>query len=272
MVPAPVRTALDEELTDHGRALAKALLGDVDLRPRRLPAGHTVTRFSFEPIPSPGVPRPVPSGLLARTSVLPHLDREDEFHDINELWRRNDPDARARAAAFEWVVVVVVAFAVAFLIKTFALQTFEIPSESMRPTLEINDRVVVNKLAYAIGSGVERGDVIVFDRPMEARTDDPNEPDELIKRVIGVPGDTVEAHRGLIYVNSKPIRESAYLGPTVLSHSFPSPINVPKGTVFVMGDNRDHSFDSRFFGPIPASTIVGRAMYIVWPFGRASGL
>ena len=274
VVPPSSRTPVDIDQTDRGRALAEALLGNADLPTRRRinGDGHAPVVRSAGVALLERPPRHPPIGGLVPAIHLPRLEAVDPTYGIDDLRNRQEPVSRGRAAAIEWAVVAVVALIVAVLIKTFIFQTFEIPSESMEHTLEIGDRVVVNKLAYSIGGGVERGDVIVFDRPAAARTGDPNQPAELIKRVIGVPGDTVEARQGLIYVNGKAVKESGYLQPKMLSHDFPTPISVPPGTVFVMGDNRTHSYDSRFFGPIPTSTIVGRAVLIVWPYSRMTSL
>jgi len=158
----------------------------------------------------------------------------------------------------EWVVIAGGALLVAFVIKTFLLQAFYIPSLSMAPTLKINDRVLVNKLSYDLHP-VHRGDVVVFKSP-------PNEGSQikdLIKRVIGLPGETVESRDGHILINGQPLNEP-YLGPDV----FTGPVEkiiVPPGQYWVMGDNRPNSRDSRFFGTIPKSLIIGRAFVRVWP-------
>jgi signal peptidase I len=178
----------------------------------------------------------------------------------------------------EWVVVVAGAIGVALLIKTFVLQAFFIPSESMEPTLLVGDRVLVNKLSYHLHD-VNRGDVVVFERPdgeTEAIKD-------LIKRVIGLPGDTVVFKDGQVYVNGQQLREPYLPTGTITipgpgSAAYPHKCTVddlckiPDGSVWVMGDNRSNSKDSRYFGPIPESKIVGRAFVIVWPFSRFGGL
>lgn len=158
----------------------------------------------------------------------------------------------------EWVVIAGGALLVAFVIKTFLLQAFYIPSLSMAPTLKVNDRVLVNKLSYDLHP-VHRGDLIVFESP-------PNEGSQtkdLIKRIVGLPGDTVESSDGHVVINGRQLDEP-YLQPDV----FTGPIEkttVPAGRYWVMGDNRTNSRDSRFFGTIPKSLIVGRAFVRVWP-------
>lgn len=159
----------------------------------------------------------------------------------------------------EWVAVIVGALVVALVVKTFLIQAFYIPSESMIPTLEVGDRVLVNKLSYEFGD-LDRGDVIVFDRPGGPGADGIA---ELIKRVVALPGETVEAHDNQVFVDGEPI-EDGYLPAGTVTTDFP-PTQIPEGQVWVMGDNRTASDDSRRFGPIPIDDIVGRAFVIIWP-------
>jgi signal peptidase I len=158
----------------------------------------------------------------------------------------------------EWVAIAGGALLIAFLIKTFLLQAFYIPSLSMDPTLKINDRVLVNKLSYDLHD-VNRGDIVVFESP-------PNETSEekdLIKRVIGLPGETVEAHDGRIFIDGQALDEP-YLEPHVQTGTV-DPVTIPADHYWVMGDNRGNSRDSRYFGAIPESLIIGRAFVRVWP-------
>ena len=161
--------------------------------------------------------------------------------------------------AIEWVVIVVGAFVVALVVKTFLIQAFYIPSESMFPTLTEDDRVLVNKLSYRLHD-VRRGDLVVFERP-------PSEPDstikDLIKRVVALEGETIEERDGELYIDGR-LLEEPYLDDGVDSRNLVRTV-VPEGHVFVMGDNRDASRDSRFFGPIDTELIVGRAFVQVWP-------
>ncbi len=180
---------------------------------------------------------------------------------------------RQRAASLrnllEWVAVIVGAVLVAVLIKTFLVQAFRIPSESMVPTLEIGDRVLVNKLSYR-AHDINRGDVVVFTRPPGLPAG-PGEPEDLIKRVIGVPGDTVQAKDGSMYVNGK-LLEEPYLPPGTSTVNLDKPVTLQEGQAWVMGDNRNNSQDSRVFGPIQTSTVIGRAFTIMWPPGRIASL
>ena len=173
-----------------------------------------------------------------------------------------EPEPKAKASTVrnvvEWVVIAAGALLVALVIKTFLLQAFYIPSLSMAPTLQINDRVLVNKLSYDLHD-VHRGDLVVFESP-------PNEGSQtkdLIKRVIGLPGETVESQNGHILINGQ-VLEEPYLGPDVTTGPLEK-ITVPSEHLWVMGDNRPNSRDSRFFGAIPESLVIGRAFVRVWP-------
>jgi signal peptidase I len=166
-------------------------------------------------------------------------------------------------------VLLVLALVAALLIKTFLVQAFYIPSGSMQPTLKKGDRVLVNKLAYRLGDP-HRGDVVVFERP-------PSEPDteikDLIKRVIGLPGETIATDEiGRILVDGQAIDESGYLPEGALSTTRIPEQRIPDDHYWVMGDNRGQSKDSRVFGPIPRSLLVGNAFVRVWPLGDFSGL
>lgn len=183
--------------------------------------------------------------------------------------RRRQSKHKARSplrSLVEWGIVIGGALAVALVIQAFLFQAFYIPSESMEPTLQTGDRVLVNKLSYDLHD-VNRGDVVVFERPPN---EPPSEVHDLIKRVVGLPGDTVEGVDGVVLVNGEPLDES-YLASGTITSPF-SAVVVPEDHVFVMGDNRGNSRDSRFFGPIDESLIVGRAFVIVWPLGRVGGL
>lgn len=177
-----------------------------------------------------------------------------------------------RGASFvEWVLVIVGAILLALVVKVFLLQAFYIPSLSMSPTLRVGDRVLVNKLSYRLHD-VNRGDVIVFERPASETSS--TIPD-LIKRVVGLPGESISFIDGAVYVDGKRLDESYLSDGTVTSSAnapnkctAEAPCVVPSGQVWVMGDNRSDSKDSRYFGSIEESTIVGRAFVTVWPLGR----
>ncbi len=184
----------------------------------------------------------------------------------------------------EFPVLVVAAFALALLIKTFVLQAFYIPSGSMLPTLEVGERILVEKISYRLGSP-DRGDVVVFERSLDPAVPSPHEDDSVpedivnafkslfgwptggeqdyVKRVMAVGGDTIEGREGVVYVNDEPVDEP-YLPKGVVTSDFPTQ-QIPEGQIFVMGDNRGSSDDSRNFGPVPDDEVVGRAFLSIWP-------
>jgi signal peptidase I len=177
----------------------------------------------------------------------------------------------------EWVLVIAVALTAAFLIRTFVFQQFYISGPSMRTTLAQNDRVLVNKLSYRLHD-VNRGDVVVFDRV--TTNGGAVQHDDLIKRVIGLGEETIEIRSCEVFVDGMLLVEP-YLDPAHLSRPDPvarcnvadlEPQVVPAGQVFVMGDNRAESFDSRMFGAIDEELIVGRAFVVLWPAGSWSWL
>jgi signal peptidase I len=182
--------------------------------------------------------------------------------------------ARTKSTFREYAEALLVALALALFIRTFFVQAFKIPSGSMLPTLEIGDHLLVNKLLYGIrvpfvGTRFftffepERGDIIVFVYPEDRDKD-------FIKRVVGIPGDVIEIRKKQLYRNGKPVDRSEETYAQYTQEVEPGvrdnfgPITVPDGHVFVMGDNRDHSFDSRFWGFVPYEDIKGKAFVIYW--------
>jgi signal peptidase I len=172
----------------------------------------------------------------------------------------------------EAVIVVVAAVLVAVLLRAFVVQTFFIPSGSMEPTLQIGDRILVNKLSYHL-HGVQRGDIVVFSRPPTENCGGP-EVNDLVKRVIGLPGDVISASGGYVYIDGKRLDESwlpsseqgiTVAGPAGNDSNLAHPYRVPADNYFVMGDNRADSCDSRYWGPIKKSLIVGKVEIRVWP-------
>ena len=180
-------------------------------------------------------------------------------------------------------MLIVVAFVVALLIKTFLLQAFYIPSASMEPTLVEGDRVLVEKVSYRLG-GPQRGDVVVFEKdlvvPAAVEEDGSlatkigdsfrglfgfptGTEQDFIKRVMAVGGDKIEGRDGDVYVNDELVKEP-YLTEGQQTSPF-GPTEIPEGKIFVMGDNRNNSDDSRNFGPIDADAVVGHAFLLIWP-------
>ena len=181
-----------------------------------------------------------------------------------------------RKGLIEWVAVVAIALAAAFLIKTFLVQAYYIPSPSMVPAIDVGDRVLVNKIAYDLHA-VHRSDIVVFRKPVADLTPGI---EDLIKRVVGLPGETLRTGPGgTILVNGKTLPEP-YLTPSARANPGPpicsinrtdcvgNTLHLPKGEYFVMGDNRGNSEDSRYFGPISRRLLVGRAFVRIWPLAR----
>ena len=185
---------------------------------------------------------------------------------------------RGYRTVVEWTIILIAVLICTVGLRTYVIQSFSIPSLSMYPTLQVGDRIIVDKLSYHLHA-VHRGDIVVFRRPPL----EDQEYADLVKRVIGLPGETISSQDGHIYINGKKLNEpwlpsgpSNYSGPLPGdSHpqfNLPGPVKIPAGEYYVMGDNRTDSEDSRFFGPIPKSLIVGRAVAVVWPLGHIKGL
>ncbi|MBN1828546.1 MAG: signal peptidase I [Deltaproteobacteria bacterium] len=191
---------------------------------------------------------------------------------------------KKKSAIREYAEAIIIAIIIALFIRAFIVQAFKIPSGSMKSTLLIGDHLLVNKFIYGIKlpflrktiipvSEPERGDVIVFIYPLDRSKD-------FIKRVIALPGDTVEIRNKNIFINGKEYKDS--VGSYTDPHIFPAsaqprdnfgPATVPKDHVFVMGDNRDHSYDSRFWGFVPYKDLLGKAFIIYWSWnGESHGL
>jgi len=187
----------------------------------------------------------------------------------------NGSKRKRKSALREYAEAAAIAILLALFIRTFVVQAFKIPSGSMEPTLLIGDHILVNKFIYGVKlpfirktvipvSEPERGDVIVFIYPVDPGKD-------FIKRVIGVPGDKVEIIDEKLFVNDQPYlhdpgvyaERPTHIGNPGSKYNF-GPVTVPEDQYFVMGDNRDHSYDSRFWGFVPESSIKGEAFMIYW--------
>jgi signal peptidase I len=178
---------------------------------------------------------------------------------------------RTLRVVVEWIILIFSAAAIAVLIKTFLFQAFYIPSESMKPTLNVGDRVLVNKVSYRMHD-VHRGDIVVFETPPKAK-DASGKIKDLVKRVIALPGETLDTRDGRVFINGHVLNEP-YLqnGVKTCAPNSPPPTcadlpatKIPAGDVFVMGDNRTASKDSRYFDAIKESSIVGRVFVRIWP-------
>jgi signal peptidase I len=199
-------------------------------------------------------------------------------------------EKRGHSLVVETAILAITAIVIAVLLRAFVAQAFRIPSSSMEPQLQVGDRVVVSRLAYDLHEP-RRGDIVVFDCPpgagcleegdrgLPARALDTvlealllRQPgvEEFIKRVVALPGETVEGREGRVWIDGAPLVEP-YLEEGTVTGDFP-PVTVGEGRVWVMGDNRANSSDSRFFGQVEVETIVGRAFVRVWPPGRTAFL
>jgi signal peptidase I len=171
-----------------------------------------------------------------------------------------------RRGTIEWFIVLIVAVALSFLVRTFAFQEYVVPSGSMRPTLYVGDRIMVNKLSVDFGT-INIGDIVVFHTPKIANRLCHDNVPVFVKRVIGTPGDTLYSKGNTIYVDGKPLDQkwSIYkaMGPTPIK-----PITLKANQYFMMGDNHADSCDSRTWGPVPRSDIIGKVFLKVWPLSH----
>lgn len=245
---------------------------DADSRPTSGPAPRVGAGRIHDEFPEPTAPEPGSAGSFWGNEADDGAEGAPVIDAAPPKRRRRGVESSLRSM-IEWVAVAVGALAVALLIKAFLLQAFYIPSESMTDTLNVDDRVLVNKLSYRIGD-VNRGDIVVFHKPPQA----PGTIEDFIKRVIALPGETVTFVDGDVFIDGQLLNE-----PYIAAETRPSSAaiisdgctNTPaadrctlaEGWVFVLGDNRNNSTDSRVFGPIEQDTIVGRAFLKVWPLG-----
>lgn len=160
--------------------------------------------------------------------------------------------------------ILFVALILALLIRLFVAEPRFIPSDSMVPTLEIGDRLVVEKVSYHLHEP-HRGDIIVFDPPPQLQEFGFKKDQAFIKRIVGEPGQTVRVSGGQVYVNDRPLQEPYIAAPA--DYQLPA-IVVPSGQFFVMGDNRPNSNDSHVWGFLPGENIIGRACFRFYPFDR----
>ena len=204
---------------------------------------------------------------------------EDESSKVIEPTQEASEEVSKKSVrkAIEWLAVIVGALLVAFLIKTFLMQAYYIPSSSMTPALQVGERVLVNKLSYEFGD-ISRGDLVVF-KQTEVETENKI---DLIKRVIATEGELIEISDGEIFIterneSQRKLLVEPYLAEGVSTQGFafeglcpesqPNTCLVPEDSLFVMGDNRSGSRDSRYFGPVNANDVVGRAFIRIWPLG-----
>ena len=179
----------------------------------------------------------------------------------------------------EYAEAIIIAILIAFFIRTFVIQAFKIPSGSMKPTLLIGDHLLVNKFIYGVKvpylrntiipfKDPQRGDIVVFIYPEDRSKD-------FIKRVVGVAGDTIEIRNKKIFLNSLPYEDKhgVYVDDFIIPGAVQprdnfGPVTVPPGKIFTMGDNRDQSYDSRFWGFVDLKDVMGKALIIYWSWNK----
>lgn len=178
------------------------------------------------------------------------------------------PTSALRGVA-EWIGVFLIAFAVFAVVRTFVMAPYTVPSGSMESTIQIGDNVFAQKVTLNLGQDVEQGDIVVF-KNVEAGSDH----ETLIKRVIATEGQTIEFVDGAVYVDGSLLDEPYARGntyeliPADSAGQITYPYTVPVGYVWVMGDNRENSADSRYFGPVPMENLIGVAFFRYWPLDR----
>ncbi len=237
------------------------------------------------------------------TPPLENPARTLESREESSASERLAAAGRSKSVAREYGEALVIALILAFIIRTFFVQAYMIPSGSMEPTLLIGDHILVNKMAYGIRlpesilgyqipgltlgrylihfGSIHRGDVVVFIPPLDRDKD-------FIKRVIGLPGDRVQIRNGRVWLNGQPLADphahlevpDAQRSPDIPRDNFGQidstgsivgPVEVPPGKLFVMGDNRDHSDDSRYWGFADENDVEGRALAVYWSWDDAEG-
>jgi signal peptidase I len=223
-------------------------------------------------------------------AVAPNGGAERSVDEADRPGDETERDSVGRRFVGSTPFLIFVALAVAILVKTFVIQAFYIPSESMVPTLEVGDRVFVSKFMFD-GGDVARGDVIVFENPNPGELPDRSgvssvlhwlgegiglaqpENEDFIKRVIALPGETIEIKDNVVYIDGEPLDEPYLTEEARSSNGDLEPTTVPDGEVFVMGDNRGNSADSRYgLGTVPLDRVIGKAFVLIWPPSHVGGI
>ncbi|MEB3341744.1 signal peptidase I [Okeania sp.] len=165
----------------------------------------------------------------------------------------------------ENIKVLAIALFLSFLIRILIAEPRYIPSDSMMPTLEVGDRLVIEKISYKFNPPAT-GDIIVFQPPQVLERYGYSKNQAFIKRVIGLPGDTIRVENGIVYINDEPLTENYIAEPP--EYILPTSIKIPEDRYFVMGDNRNNSNDSHVWGFLPRKNIIGKAIFRFWPYER----
>lgn len=179
---------------------------------------------------------------------------------VSQEQEMEKPEKSMARYILELVEIVLIAFALSWLIRTFVIEARIIPTGSMLPTIQLQDRIIVDKLFFKYFGELKPGDIIVFHPPASAHSSD-----DFIKRLIAMPGDKVEVKNHETYVNDKKLDE-----PYIKEKSKDDfgPVVVPEGSLFVMGDNRNNSADSREWGFLPEQNVTGRTLFRYWPLNH----
>jgi signal peptidase I len=190
-----------------------------------------------------------------------------EKNNLGTKVAENPPETwwqKAWKSGFENLQIVIIALSLAIVIRALVAEPRYIPSDSMVPTLHVGDRVVVEKISYHL-QPPKTGDIVVFTPPEQLQEQGFTQDQAFIKRIIGLPGQTVAVKKGLVYLNDKPLVEKYIAEPPQYQWG---PYRVPENEYFVMGDNRNNSNDSSRWGFLPKQNIIGRAVVRFWPLER----
>ena len=161
---------------------------------------------------------------------------------------------------FEWIVIIVVAFVLSLVIRNFVIDTRIVPTGSMLPTIQLDDRLIVDRLFYKFDM-INRGDIVVF----KSTKDMVSEEEDLVKRVIGLPGEEIQIKNGKVFVNGKALYEPYIAEAPAYEYG---PVTVPPNSYFMLGDNRNDSKDSHIWGFVDSDLILGRVWIRYWPLDR----
>jgi signal peptidase I len=205
---------------------------------------------------------------MSNEPPLEPQQNQAELEPVTSVWQEENKSIKAHPSVLrtllEFIFALIIALGLTWGIKTFLVEPFEVPSGSMETTIMTNDKILADKISYKFTS-ILKGDIIVFaDKGVPDRT--------LVKRVIATGGQTVEIKNGLVYVDNTPLyepytkgAESVPLAQHLNNMSIEYPFNVPEGQLWVMGDNRENSADSRYFGSITEASVYGKAIMVFWP-------